>query len=453
METMTSTTTSTIPVPVPLSLKQRLLKGRLGRILNGSFILLLSSFVVAGGNAVYNMTIAHMLGANGFGHANAAFTILMLIASITLSFELVCAKLIAREQDPIHRAFFYHRLLRKSWIAGLSLAAALSVFSGSIARYLQFPHSEHILILSAGIAFFIPLGVKRGAMQGRCAFHRLAWSFIIEVVVKVGFAVLLVSRGLGVDGVIAAVSLSVIAAYFLPPVPPELRQSSSVKLAVSYREGLQAIFFFVGQVVITNVDVLVIKHFFSPEQAGLYAGVALVGRVGHLLSWSVIRAMFPVSASTSEREQRPLMLLMPVALVSAICGVCVLALGIMPVTVLHVAFGKDFGQAIHGLRPLVMLYATMTGIYSVAVVLMVYEMSRRVTNAGLIQLAFAGMIVAGIYGFHRSLGEVVLVQLSCIVLLLLTVALPVLRHRFYAGLESSTDSPRPLKITLAKSGQ
>ncbi len=59
---------------------------------------------------------------------------------------------------------------------------------------------------------------------------------------------------------------------------------------------VQAIVFFVGQVIISNIDILMVKHFFPPDLAGLYAAIALVGRLLYFGAWSIVSAMFPVSA-------------------------------------------------------------------------------------------------------------------------------------------------------------
>ncbi len=62
--------------------------------------------------------------------------------------------------------------------------------------------------------------------------------------------------------------------------------------------------YFIGQVILSNLDILLVKHFFPPSEAGIYAAVALVGRVVFMLSWSVVSSMFPVSASHTHRPRR-----------------------------------------------------------------------------------------------------------------------------------------------------
>lgn len=55
-----------------------------------------------------------------------------------------------------------------------------------------------------------------------------------------------------------------------------------------------------------------------------------------------------------------------------------------------------------------------------------YEMSYKIANTSWIQLAFSGIVIAGIYRFHSSLEQVILVQLVLLSGLLLCVAMPFL---------------------------
>jgi O-antigen/teichoic acid export membrane protein len=395
------------------------------RMLNGSLVLLLGTGMVTLLNFGYNVAIARMLGPAGFGHAAAAVT--LLISALTLSFQLVCAKLVARSESLRAGAAVYAGLLRRAWLFGISLGSILLLGSGVVAHYLNLPSSSEVVLLAMGIAFYVPLGAKRGGMQGVCAFGRLSWNFILEAVARFGVALVLVSAGFGVNGAVAAIPVSVLLAYFLPAVPEELKVLPNYVRSAPIREGMQAIVFFVGQVVINNVDVLLVKHFFQPDTAGLYAAVALVGRVVYFASWSVVSAMFPITASSKTEDESPSIVAVPLLLVLGISVVFVVALTFIPDTVLRTVFGSQFNTA--SISPLLSLYAAATGIYALSVVLITFEMSRRIANTGWLQLLFSGAIVVGIYVFHGDLYEVVMVQLVLMVLMLVLVSLPFVRRR------------------------
>jgi hypothetical protein len=73
---------------------------------------------------------------------------------------------------------------------------------------------------------------------------------------------------------------------------------------------------------------------------------------------------------------------------------------------------------------LLTLYAVSTGIYALSVVIIAYEMSRKIANTGWVQLLISGVVIAGIYFFHSSLAQVIWVQVITMIFLLLWVAIP-----------------------------
>jgi len=285
-----------------------------------------------------------------------------------------------------------------------------------------------VILLALGLAVYIPLGAKRGGFQGTCNFAQLSWNLILETVVKLIGAVLFIKMGYGVNGAVAAVSLSVVLAYFFPAVPSELKVRRRSDARASFGEGVQAIVFFTGQVVINNVDILLVKHFFNNDQAGLYAAIALVGRVLYLASWSVVSAMFPISAGAEPGNENSRVLVVPLIIVLLISLVFILGLSAFPDPVLRATFGSSF-QMSPDMHALLSLRAAATGTYSLAVVLMAYEMSRKIANTGWVQLAVSGAVVLGIQFLHSDLHQVVVVQLVLMVFLLLVVSLPFFRPR------------------------
>jgi O-antigen/teichoic acid export membrane protein len=186
---------------------------------------------------------------------------------------------------------------------------------------------------------------------------------------------------------------------------------------------MQAIVFFVGQVVINNIDIILVKHFFAAEQAGLYAAVALVGRVLYFAAWSIVSAMFPISAASKEGENKVHVLLLPFMIVLLMSVTFVVVLALFPGFIIHLVVGEGF----HYAAPFLSLYATATGLYALSVVLMTYEMSRKIANTGWVQLIFSGALVLLIYMLHSSLRQVIVVQIVLMLLMLLVVSLPFLR--------------------------
>ena len=398
------------------------------KILGGSLTLLAGSGLVGITNFIYNLVTARLLGPTGFAHVTAVYTLLMLTSAITLSFQVVCAKYVASHDNDGDKATIFASLHLKSWLTGIGLGLLVFLFKGEIQSYLNLPNPLLISLLALGTAFYIPLGVRRGYIQGVHAFTALALNFMLEGLVRLGGAYLLIKLGLGVQGAVLSSVIAVIASYFLAQPSPGLETLKRGDILIPSGEGVQAIVFFAGQVIINNFDIILVKHFFVSSEAGIYAAVSLVGRLVNMCAWSVVNTMFPVSAAarSSDREARPV-LFMSLFMVLAILSVLVLGLWAIPNFLWRTLFGAHFQLgATGGLAALLILYAITTGIYSLSSVMITYEMSRKIANTSWVQLGFAAAFIIGICAFHQTLREVIFVQLILMVILFVVVALPLL---------------------------
>src|SRR6267154_5349106 len=361
------------------------------QLLGGSLTLLAGSGLVGVTNLIYNVATARLLGPSGFAHATAVYTILMLISGITLSFQVVCAKYVARSSSPEDRALVFSMLHQRSWMAGIAIGLLLFLLRQPLTGYLNLPDPLLISLLAMGMVFYVPLGVRRGYIQGIHAVGPLAVNFMLEGLVRLVGVFALIPLGLGVKGAVLASVIAVIVAYFSAQPSPGLASFSLHGIAISFREGLQAIVFFSGQTVINNFDIILVKHFFPPAEAGFYAAIALVGRLVNMCAWSVVNTMFPVSASASNEEgEGSPVLFTSLLLVFLILSGLIFGLWLVPSFLWKTLFGAHFEMGGYGaLAPLLILYAITTGVYSLSSVIITYEMSRKIANTSWLQLAFS----------------------------------------------------------------
>ena len=397
------------------------------RVLSGSAILLAGLGLVTLINFAYNIAVARFLGPTAFGHTTAVYTLLILISSVMLSFQILTAKIVAQQESQTAQAVAYQGFHTRGWAAGILVGLLLLGFRHGVTDYLNLPDPILIELLAIGTAFYVPLGARRGYIQGVCGFRRLAHNLVLEGLVRLGGSLLLILLGTGVRGVIAANAAAVAIAYLHANPRLHALPGAALEIPVAFRESLQAAVFFAGQVVINNCDIVVVKHFFPSESAGIYAAVAMVGRVVFAFSWAVVSSMFPIVAETRARRQLEDfdVLRTSLLLVLSICLLFVVSLAVAPGEIWTWLFGSQF-EAAGGadFSYLLVLYAVSTGIYALSVVIIAYEMSRKIANTGWVQLVISGAVIAGIYLFHSSLVQVIWVQVVMMVILLLCVAIP-----------------------------
>ena len=379
-------------------------------------------------NLAYNIVVAHFLGTKGFGNANALYTLLTLISAVTLAFQIVTAKIVAQQNEEARRDAAYRDLQRAAWGSGLLVAITLVLFQHRITSYLNLPSATMVTILAVGAAFYVPLGSRRGYIQGAHGFGKLATNLVLEGAARLVGSLLMVVLGLGVTGVIVANAAAILVAYFA--IAPKLDRTSSNPLSFedSFGEVSRATVFFAGQVLINNCDLVLVKHFFSSGDAGIYAAIALVGRVVFACSSAIVNSMFPVIAGSRHEERKNLSLIgTALGLVLAVGTVVALGLRFTPYWIWTALFGSSFRiLGPHGFPYLLSLYATTTVVYCLSVVVMTYEMSYKIANTNWLHLFFSVGLIAGICRYHASLEQVIVVQLVMLIGFFVLIAVPFL---------------------------
>lgn len=420
------------------------------RIVSGSVVLLSGSTLATAINLAYNVAVARFLGPKGYGHATAVYTLLTIISALTLSFQIVSAKVVARQGSDEGKAAAYRDFHRGAWACGVLIALLLLLSQRQIADYLNLPSPLLIALLAIGAAFYVPLGSRRGYIQGAFGFRRLATNLVLEGAVRLGGSLVLILLGFGVTGVIAANAAAMAVAWLVIAPRINVRVPNPLGFRYAFMETAQAVVFFSGQVLINNCDIVLVKHFFAPTAAGLYAAVAMVGRVIFAFSSAVVNSMFPIVAGSRDEERKSLSLIATsLLLVLAIGGILSLALRLMPPWLWTTLFGSGFRiPGPHGLSYLLALYAITTVIYSLSVVVITYEMSYRIANTSWVQLAFSGLDIAGICRFHATLEQVIVVQLVLMCILLIVVGVPFLANALRTT--AAADQPEARAIRLLR---
>ena len=376
----------------------------------------------------YNIVIGWFLGPKSFGHATVVYSLLVLLSAISFAFQIVAAKMVAQQPSAETKAEVYRCFHRSAIGCGFSVALVLFLFRQGITGYLNLPDSSLIAMLAIAAGFYIPLGARRGYDLGSYKFHRLAMSLVIEGTVRLGGSYVLVEAGYGVRGVVAANAVAMAVSYFAMTQRLPAPAPNPVRFWEGSREIGQALLFYSGQMIINNCDLVVVKHIFSAQEAGLYAAVGLVGRVIFVLSAAVVNSTFPIVAGTRAEERKDLRVIATsLSLVLGIGSLVALAMWMAPPGLWTTILGPGFQiTGKYDIPYLSALYALKTVIYSISAVVITYEMAYKIANTSWVQLFFSGILIAGIYQFHSSMHQVIMVQLTVLSALFVVVAIPFL---------------------------
>lgn len=203
-------------------------------------------------------------------------------------------------------------------MAGLALALLAATVAGRfwLADFFQLPSSSILIMTGAVLAGSLFMPLLAGALQGMQAFGWYAtstqsWGVVrlaagVALVLWVQASAMMALLGQGA-GVLACLAIGWCGLQLALRGKPSARMET---LAGGGLYFIKSLLVLAGYAVLVNADVCIVKHYFSPDQAGGFARAATIARSIIFLSMPIAGAMFPKVVSegiVSEQDRRTLL--------------------------------------------------------------------------------------------------------------------------------------------------
>ncbi len=385
---------------------------KIKKILSPEQIFMLSAFVVNGGNYLYNLGLGRVLGPGAFADAAILITLLLVLSFVAMTFQLAVAKF-TTEFDKSKQEAFVQRAYKQATTFGIILGAAIVVFAGSLQTLFQTESSVMFTIFGIAVPLYFIMSVNRGNLQGRKSFIALSITYQLEMVCRLAltFALLLFFNIESSVAVATAIAISFIAGVF--PFK-KLTSRKAVQSALTSKESKAVMNFFVltacyelTQIICNNSDILLVKHYFPSYDAGLYASLALIGRVVYFVTWMFVMLLLPTVVSMRKEGKNSVPVLMKyVGYITALASGIVLFTFLFPSFAVQILFGEQYMS----IAPLLGWYALATSFFALSNIFAYYYLSLDHYKPIVIAAIFGVLQIVLIILFHDSLFEVVLAQ-------------------------------------------
>lgn len=393
-------------------------------LLRSSSILFAATMVANISNYFFQFFMSRQLSLDRFGVMNAVFSILSILAVPTVTIMLVMAKYSAMfrsEASADKLCSLYRNGLIRVGLVGLIFPVLVSLSSGDIMEYLRIETRWPVVIIGFTLFWVFVLTVNMGMLQGLQRFVHFGISLGASGFLKLLLGILFVLLGLGLNGAVASVGVASIVvfvftyillrSYFVKVEDGAERHTGSI---LSY--GVPVLLATLVFTVLTNIDLILVKHLFAPEEAGLYSAVSVLGKTVLYLPAALVLALFPMVAEAHSQSRDTFKLLEKGLLYTvglSIGGVILFVL--FPETALTILFGEKFVVA----SPLLKYYGISMMLMAAVSVLMSFNLARHRT--GFIYSLGVGCVsmVTLINLFHDSLQSVIFVIIANNLLLFL----------------------------------
>lgn len=257
----------------------------------------------------YNAAAGRMLGPDLYSDVAGGVALATLLAvalgALTPITAVLSARYVAAGQPSRVRGLT--RQLVRIALAGGAVVVAISLLAGApVARALQF-HSAALVtaavLVYAGIA---GSSIVRAAMRGAQRFRDYSTNVVVEAAIRLaaGVALLLITKSavLAVlayamgTAVATLMGLRVVRSLSSDVEPVDLREVASM---LGPAAGLTA-----AMAVFQNADVLLVKHFFEPADAGMYGAAAVLARTMAVVLMPLEALLLPRLTYLVERRER-----------------------------------------------------------------------------------------------------------------------------------------------------
>jgi len=278
-------------------------------LIKNSVIFFIGTMIVNVGNYLYHLITARMLGVIEYGELQALLSVFLILGVPMATLSTLIVKYTANFKgenrfDKIYSLFKYfskHLLLY-----GAIVFLLIVLLNKFIVSFLNLTQSFPVLILGGVLFISFIAVINKGILQGAQKFKEVSILGIVGILFKIIFTVLLITVGLSLNGAIGAIFLSAVVAYILSFWFIKFvfkYKTENVKFADNKMLSSSGIIFLTlfSLILLYTADVILVKHFLSPELAGQYSGLSILGRIIFFLSGAIVAVMFSMSSEAHKR--------------------------------------------------------------------------------------------------------------------------------------------------------
>jgi O-antigen/teichoic acid export membrane protein len=384
------------------------------------FFMITILFVNAG-NYLYNLLLGRILGPAQFADAAILITLLLVLSFVGMTFQIVTAKYAVLFDDVILNRFLKF-IFKYALTFGLLFGSLVIIFNQQLQQIFHTKTALMFVIFGVGLPLYFVMSINRGLYQGKNNLKSLSQTYYYEMLCRLILTIgIILLFPLIQSSLVIAFGILISFIFGLIPFQKSIfikdnniqNEQFDIKPIITFF-ALTA-FYELTQIIINNSDILLVKYYFDNEQAGLYASLALIGRVVYFVAWMFVMLLLPkvIQLKKDGVDTLPI-LLKYVFYIVLLSTVIVSGVFLFPELVVKIMFGGKY-------LPIAFLlwkYALATSIFAVANIFAYYFLSINKYVPVIISAILGLTQILLIVLFHDSLEQVVIVQIIAMIILL-----------------------------------
>lgn len=213
----------------------------------------------------------------------------------------------ATDNFPLLRGLYF-KIKKLLFLTAIVVSAGFLFLIPTIGSFFHI-ENRAVLLMANFIIFIAIIGVVNMAfLQAKLSFAYQVFINLTNAVIKLVLGIIFVFSGYSVAGAALAMIIAGIVSYIVSFIPLKFifdKKISTPKIKTKelFSYGLPSTLTLLGLTSFISADIMLVKHFFDPHQAGLYAGLSLIGRVIFFVSAPIGTVMFPLIVQKHSKNE------------------------------------------------------------------------------------------------------------------------------------------------------
>ena len=390
-------------------LKNNLKEGDLAR----SFLIMFSSTMVVNViNYIYNLLVGRLLGPSDYGVFVSLLSLFLITAGISGTIQTVITRYAAilkyeNSQRTIYRYFI--KALQIFSIVGVFVLVLFFFLTPYMKRFLNIDLSMPVYVVGilVGISFITP--IARGTLQGIQDYKALSLSMILDSFMRLVLGILFIVLGFRVSGALGSQVISGLMAFglsifFISKLKRFDDGTYRIPKGAIYKYTFLTLYTVSCFLILTNLDVVLVKHFFDPHSAGIYSSAVTIGKIVLYFPGAMAIVLFPKTSELQTLSKKSVKILAKaLGIVFVLCVAINIIYFVAPELVVKIMFGRAFLESV----PYIGFYGIAMTFYSLLNLAVLFLLSLNFYSLipVLTITSLAELILISI--FHRNLFEVI----------------------------------------------
>ena len=269
-----------------------------------------SSWLFVGGVAggilgyLFQIIMGRMLSVAEYGIFSALMAMIVVIGAPMTTLSMIISRRVSTyrsEQDNGKLGYLFYWINRKLLLIAVVLIVLVVFNIKPLQNFLLIEKSAHLYLLLIILLIAFPQAVNNAYLQGLQYFKWLSVSGVLATLLKIIIAVILIYFGLGVAGALGGVIFStfiilILTYVVLRPSLSKNNASISNTTHLLFKSAMPVLLANVAFAVMTQIDMVLVKYYFSEQEVGIYAAASILGKAVMYLPGGIAMALFPMVA-------------------------------------------------------------------------------------------------------------------------------------------------------------